>query len=181
MVVLSIVRVDVRSHYVHDRYKIVPVILEAVPVSLNGVPGPKPGVHRFVNIVHGRSSHIGYCSWSFTLCSWPFQVVPITLDAVPVRLDSVPGLKQGIPGLVNIVNGSYNSCWSLFVFVHVVYMTVPGRSTFFGRRSSSFRQRSRSKTSCSWAYWHYSRSFKSYSSRSWSFPLCLNGLERCPK
>ena len=62
MVVLSIVRVDVRSHYVHDRYKVVPLILEAVPVILNGVPGPKPGVHGFVTIVHGRSGHIGHCS-----------------------------------------------------------------------------------------------------------------------
>ena len=89
---------------------------------------------RYVMTVHYSSS----CSFH------------LTLDAIPVHLDGVPCLKQSVQARTNNVCSwvliLFKLYWSSFVFVHVMflYMTVQGRSTYFGRRSRSLRRSSRS-------------------------------------
>ncbi len=70
-----------------------------------------------------RSSSFRPCSRSKTMCSWTYKNC----------------------------SWPFKQHWTSFSFVHIMYMTVQGRSNFLGRRSSLFRQQSRSETRCSWA------------------------------
>ena len=74
---------------------------------------------------------------------------------------------------------AFKSYWSSLVFVYILFMAVQGRSTYFGRRSNSFRPCSRSKTMCSWTYLQFSWPFKQYWSSFSSVHVMFMTVQGC--